>query len=165
MIPFPTRSTTTILAFFLATAIPSYCRAEVDLSLVKSVRGTVTSVGPDSYMHIAIDNGIEEQQFVAVRNWGLNISPSALRILVLGRRIYCVEMYQVNDRVAANCSIVGEYGNQEKAFPSSGSVLRISVLFGLGFFECNKQDLAAGQTGLFTSDANTCKKAEEALSR
>jgi len=113
----------------------------------------LVSPGPGSFMRVNPDGAIEDD-YIKVRQWGLEIDPYLLEVVALGRNIGCDIAYEVDDFVGGECSLIYfDTFDQMRAVrtlpfenienPHARLPLTyIAITHGLGVFKCSDLDHA-----------------------
>lgn len=137
--------TTTLKALSLSVGIlfPSAAVADGNFQQY-GISGVVSHVDREGIIQLedGVNHGpgIPVRQSYAVRQWALKVNPAALAVVVDGRRISCVFVYELEDYIVANCEV---HFNRRTAFEGVAStppIIEIVRNLNIGQIVCSNED-------------------------
>jgi hypothetical protein len=134
----------TCLSLFGSGALIS-TGASSDVSLIsQSIIGIVSHVDEQSVMHIGQvivkSPAFPDREAYALKEWALDISPTALASMVVGRNLICRLVYETENYLAVSCHINFRNRLSLGVIALDGNLNSLAPSIGLGTVKCSSSD-------------------------
>lgn len=134
------------LSISVSISLPSVAVADISVKQ-HGISGVVSHVDREGIIHL--EEGVRHspripvRQSYAIRQSALQIDPAALAVIVDGRDISCVFVYEIEDYIVANCRLRFDRDSVADAYFFPSSVTEIARTLNIGELNCSSEDQVA----------------------